>query len=296
VRRLGALALVLFLLSTIPAAASGLDDMGSEQQTEGYGKMFGYVCAVAALGIAIIGGVQIAKQMAAENRRGKKTGIMQEQILDDIPKPKTKRALYLGEKVPDWKLANRLPATEAALEMLAKKDDWFDPPYLIKLATAAFKGVKAAIEGKSTKKIAERLTDEHLEELRGEIAKLKKRGETRVLSSLEVVDVEIVHFEAPASQAKHTFVALISAKSKDFIRDVKTKEVLRGDKKLYAYQEFWKFRRTPERWLVERVYASGDMDRVIGPKNVLTEADLAKFTKTADEAYLREFLQYEDRR
>jgi hypothetical protein len=293
VRRFGAPALFVLLLAAAPALAAGGgindDDMGSEAQTSGYGRLFGYVCAALAVGGLVIGGVQVYKQMAAEHRRGKRTGIMQEEILDDIPKSKTKRALYLGEKVPDWKLANRLPATEAGLAMLAKKDDWFDPPYLAKLAKAAFKGYKEAIESRSTKKIAERLAAECLEQLKEEVAKLKKRGETRVFSDPEIVDIQIVQFEAPASQAKHTFVALVSAKSKDFIRDEKTKEVLRGDKKLYAYQEFWKFRRTKERWLVERVYQSGDMDRVLAPKNVLTEADLAKFTKTADEAYLREY-------
>jgi predicted lipid-binding transport protein (Tim44 family) len=290
VRRFAAPALALSLLAAAPALAANDDDMGSEAQTQGYGKLFGYVCAALAVGGMIIVGVQVGKQMAAESRRGKRTGIMQEQILDDIPKAKTKRALYLGEKVPDWKLANRLPATEAALAMLAKKDDWFDVAYLAKLVKAAFKGSKEAIESKSTKKIAERLGDDYLAQLKEEIGKLKKRGETRVFGDPEIVEIQIVHFEAPASQAKHTFVALVSAKSKDFIRDDKTKEVLRGDKKLYAYQEFWKFRRTKERWLVERVYQSGDMDRVLAPKNVLAEADLAKFTKTAEEeAYLREF-------
>jgi hypothetical protein len=66
--------------------------------------------------------------------------------------------------------------------------------------------------------------------------------------------------------------------------------VLRGDKKYYAYQEFWRFRRTKARWVLERIRPSGDMDTVLGAKNVMTQKDLDKFAKTADEEMLREFV------
>ena len=67
-------------------------------------------------------------------------------------------------------------------------------------------------------------------------------------------------------------------------------EVLRGDKKYYAYQEFWQFRRTKARWVVERIRPSGDMDTVLHAKKVMAQADLDRFAKTADEELLREFV------
>ena len=45
------------------------------------------------------------------------------------------------------------------------------------------------------------------------------------------------------------------------------------------------------RSLVERIRASGDMDMVLEPKNVMTEADLKTFLKEADdEHFVREFV------
>jgi len=288
-RRLPVLALFALLLVVTPALAIDNDDLGSEAQTQGYGHIFGFVLLVAAGGILLLGGIYVFKGMAAEVRRGKTTGVFREAILDDLPKKKP-RALYLGEKVPDWKVANRLKANGAALKFLARSDNWFDVAYLAKVATGAFKAVKAGLEGRASKKIEDRVTPEFLEEIKAEIKRLHKKGELHVFSPVEVEEIEIVHFEAPASQSRHTFTALISAKSRDYFRDDKSGEVLRGDKKYYAYQEFWRFRRTTARWVLERIRPSGDMDTVLGAKNAMAQADLEKFAKSADEELLREFV------
>lgn len=288
-KRLPALALTALLLAAPPALAVDNDDLGSEAQTQGYGHIFGFVLLTAAGGILLLGGIYIVRGMMAEVRRGKSTGIFREAILDDLPKRKP-RALYLGEKVPDWKVANRLKANAAALKFLARSDDWFDVAYLAKVATGAVKGVKAAVEGRSSKKIEDRVAPEFLDEIKAEIKRLHKKGELHVYGPVEVEEVAIVHFEAPASRSGHTFTALVSARSRDYFRDDKSGEVRRGDKKYYAYQEFWRFRRTKARWVLERVRPSGDMDAVIGAKNVMAPADLDKFGKTADEELLREFV------
>lgn len=285
-RRLAALALfALFLAATAVRA----DDMDSEAQQNQYGHIFGYVLVVVAGGVLLLGAVYIFKGMLAEIQRGKTTGVFREAILDDMPKKKP-RALYLGEKVPDWKVANRLKANGPALKFLARSDNWFDTAYLAKVATGAFKAVKAGLEGRTSKKIESRVAPEFLEEIKAEIKRLHKKGELHVFSPVEVEEIAIVHFEAPATVTKHTFTALISAKSRDYFRDDKSGEVRRGDKKYYAYQEFWRFRRTKARWVLERIRPSGDMDTVLAAKNVMTQKDLDKFAKTADEELLREFV------
>jgi hypothetical protein len=290
-RPLPTVTLLLLMLTAGPALAqSGLDNMGSEQQTEGYGKLFGYVCAVVALGAIIFGGVQIAKGMMAEGARGKKVKVFTD-ILDEdeIKKKRREIPLYLGEKVPDWKVKNRLAATKAALKFLGKTDDWWDPKLMAEFARAAFLTVKEGITDRATKKLARRLTDKCLEEIQAEVRKLKKKGELHVLDKMQIEDVQMVHFEAPAGKTNHTFTALISASSRDFFKDDKSGELLRGNKKLYEYQEFWRFRRTKDMWLVERIRPAGDMDMVLEPKNVMTPADLDAFTKDADPEHLREF-------
>jgi hypothetical protein len=84
--------------------------------------------------------------------------------------------------------------------------------------------------------------------------------------------------------------------SRNFYKDEKTGEVLRGDKKLYETQEFWQFRRAKDFWLVERIREAGDMDVVLERKNVLTPKNLAAFSKKADEDHLREFAENKDGR
>jgi hypothetical protein len=289
-RPLRALALLFVLFAATPVRAGGLDDMGSEQQTEGYGKIFGFVCGGVA-GIAVlVGGYIIVKGMMAEHGRGKKTSVFTD-ILDDkdLKKKRREPALRIGEKVPDWKIKNRMAATWAALNVLGKADDWWDPKLMTEFASQAFEIVKAGIEARSTKKLAKRVTPECLAGIKAEIQKLAKKREVHVLDKLEILEVQLVHFEAPASKTKHTFTALISAVSRNFYKDEKTGEVLRGDKKLYETQEFWRFRRAKDFWLVERIREAGDMDVVLEHKNVLTPKDLAAFSKKADEAHLREF-------
>jgi hypothetical protein len=289
-RPLPALAFLLVLTASPALAQSKLDDMGSEQQTEGYGRLFGYVCAVIALGVIIIGGVQIAKGMMAESTRGKKVKVFTD-ILDEdeVKKKKREIPLYLGEKVPDWKVKNRLAATKAALKFLGKADDWWDPKLMAGFAREAYLSVKEGITARATKKLRRLLTEKCLEGIQAEVEKLKKKGELHVLDKLEIEDVQMVHFEAAGPKTNHTFTALISASSRDFYKDDKSGELLRGDKKLYEYQEFWRFRRTKDMWLVERIRAAGDMDMVLEPKNVMSQTDLDRFTKTAEPEYLREF-------
>ena len=290
-RPIAALALLLVLF-TAPSvlAQSGLDDMGSEQQTQGYGALFGVVCALGAGIVIILVIYGVIKGMAAESSRGKKikvfTDILDE---DDIKKKRKEIPLYLGEKVPGWKIKNRLAATKAALKHLGKTDDWWDPKLMAEFACEAFLTVKEGITARATKKMERRLTDKCLEGIRTEVQKLKKKGELHMLDKLEITEVQMVHFECPTGKTNHTFTALISAVSRDFFKDEKSGELLRGDKKLYEYQEFWRFRRTKDMWLVERIRAAGDMDMVLEPKNVMTQAELDKFTKSAEPEHLREF-------
>src|SRR4029079_6855430 len=112
-RRLTALALWLVIFVAAPARAD--DSMDSQQQTEGYGKLFGYVCGVISAGLLLVGAIHVIKGFMAHAARGKRTGALVEEVLDKTPRKE--RALYLGEKVPDWKVANRLAATRGPLKL-----------------------------------------------------------------------------------------------------------------------------------------------------------------------------------
>ena len=289
-RRLTPLALLLVLLTASPAPAMLGDDMGSEQQTEGYGRLFAYVIAAATVIVVILVAKHVIGGMIEESRRGKRV-FVETDILDENPQNRREPDLYLGEKVPEWKIKQRLTATRAALKFLAESDDAFARKGLGSVALKAFRTVKIAVEDRTVKGLDEVVGPKAMEELKDEIKKLKSKGEIRVYGDVDVTGFEVVQVEAPAEKKNHTFTALISAQSKDYIADDKTKKRKRGDKKLYAYAEFWRFRRIKGEWLVERIRASGDMDMVLQPKNVLTEADLKEFLKEADDEHFeREFV------
>lgn len=282
-----ALSLVLFMASTAHATLGA--ELDSEQQTQGYGRIFGFVCAALAVIAVLIVATHVIKGMIAESKRGKKSGRMPETILDNAP-PMKKQALYLGEKVPDWKFANRRAATAAALQFITRNDDWYDEEYITKVVSKAFRTIKGAIEVRSVKKVEHLVTDKCLEELQAEIVRLKKKGDLHLFGQIEVTEVQVVQLKVPAQKLKQTFIALISARSRDFYQDDKTGELLRGDRKTYAYQEFWTFKRSKERWLVESIRTSSDMDNVLAAKNVMSQTDLDNFAKKADAEHVREFV------
>ena len=281
-------ALALLLLAASPALAQIGDDLGSEQQTQGYGRIFGWTCGVASIGAVIFVVFYLIRGSVEESRRGKKKSHMPEIVLDKVPEKK--RVLYLGEKVPTWKTGNRHEATRTGLKFLAYKDETFDETYMTGVVEKVFRAVKAALEERSAKKIERMVTADCLEELQTEIKSLRKKGELHLFGKLEVTEILIVHVEAPAGKENHTFTALIGAKSKDYFQDEKSGEVLKGDKKVYVYQEFWRFRRARDRWYLERIRSSESMDRVLDAKNVLAQADLDKLTKSADPQHVREFV------
>ena len=52
--------------------------------------------------------------------------------------------------------------------------------------------------------------------------------------------------------------------------------------------EFWTFRRSEKRWLVELIRPSTDVDHVLAEKNVMAAIDLEEFAKDADPEFRKE--------
>ncbi len=286
------LALLVVLLLAYPARAEKKEmDMSSEGQVSQYGGIAAYLALSAGALVAILVGYHMLKGMKAEAARGKKSIAFTDKVLDaENKKRKVEVVLFLGEKVPDWKIDNRLKATTAVLKFLSDTDELFAKKFLTKVASQAITIVRTAIETRTTKKIAFILLPDCLEKVKSEISGLGQKKKLRVFGQFEVDRVDIVHVEVPVGKQNHTFTALITATSKDYIKDEKTGEVLKGDKKFYTYQEFWRFRRSKSKWLVERIRPADDMDRVLNEKNVLAQTDLTEFANDAEPEYLREFV------
>jgi Tim44-like domain len=274
--RLPLTALIL-LLSTSPLFA---------RDGEGVNIVAGSACCCVTLLIFVGIPALVFRSFLAELARGRKSGLTDEEVLDELPKKR--QIMFKGEKVPVWRIAARSKATKAILKFLSYTDNWFDRKYLADVVDEAFRLVKESIEARSVREIERRVTPEYLEELRCDLKRLKENQEVHIFGRIEVTDVNVLHVEAPAGKENHTFTALISSQSKDFTEDEETGEVLRDDKKTYAFQEFWTFRRSEKRWLVELIRPSNDLDNVLEAKNVLAPIDLEEFAKDADPEFLKE--------
>jgi len=253
---------------------------------ESWGTAIGYMCGtVTCIGLTVGIPFWIFGRMKAEADRGKRYGPTDEEILEDIPQKKI--VTFRGEKVPDWQIAARQKATKAVLKFLECTDNWFEKKYIADVADEAFRLVKQSVEERSVRGIENRVTPDFLEEVRTEIKKLKKERELHIFGRVQVTDVDVLHVEVPTGKQNHTFTALISAKSRDFFEDDETGELIRGDKKLYMYQEFWTFRRSEKRWLVELVQPTTDAEIVLAAKSVLAKIDYEEFAKDAKKEHLQ---------
>jgi hypothetical protein len=263
-------------------ARTAVGPLFADSNTPYYGG--GCCCFILCLGIFL----WFLKKFVSEFERGRKQGLTDEEIIDDLPKKR--QIMFKGEKVPEWKIAARAKAAKAMLKFLSYTDNWFEKRYLTDVADEAFRLVKEAVEAQSVRGIERRVTPDLLEELRGQIQTDRREQQRHVFGRVEVTDVRPLHVEAPPGKERHTVTALISVKSKDFVEDDETGEVLRGDKRTYAYQEFWTFRRSEKRWLVELIRPSTDLDSVLESKNVMAAIDLEEFAKDADPEFLKEIV------
>jgi predicted lipid-binding transport protein (Tim44 family) len=270
----------LAIAAVLATAAPALADRGDGPGYVPFGCCCGSLFLIIGLPLLIFRG------FLREFARGQKSGPTDEEVLDDLPKKR--QVMFKGEKVPEWKIAGRSKATKAILKFLSYTDNWFERKYVADVADEAFRLVKEAIEEQSVKEIERRVTPELLAELRKEIQEDRKEVQRHVFGRVEVTDVNILHVEAPAGKENHTFTALISAKFKDYVEDDETGELLKGDKKTYAFQEFWSFRRSEKRWLVELIRPSTDIDHVLEAKNVMAGIELEEFAKDAEPEFLRE--------
>lgn len=243
-------------------------------------------CCCGGLFFLIVVPILVFRNFLREMARGHKSGLTDEEILDELPKKP--QVMFKGEKVPEWRISARSKATKAILKFLSYTDNWFERKYVTDVADEAVRLVKEATEARSVRGLERRVTADLLQELTTEIKRLRRDQEVHVFGHVEITDVNVVHVEAPTGKENHTFTALVSAKSKDFVEDEETGEILHGDKKTYAYQEFWTFRRTEKRWLVELIRPSSDLDSILEAKNVLAPIDLEEFSKDADSEFLKE--------
>lgn len=262
---------------------------------EGTAFAVGYVIGfLICFGLSLAIFLYVLKTFLYEQSRGQRRDAFDELPIDDEPQNET--ATTKGEKIPDWKIAHRVKATKAVAKFIAHTDNWYEPRYLLEITEEAVKLVKKAIERRTIQDVEPYVTEDFLEELRTEIKSLRKNRQRRIFSKILLDHFQLIHIAMPVGKANHTFTALLTLKSRDYIEneeeDVEEDEFERErrldrEQKLYQYQEFWSFRRSEKRWLVELVQPSADIDSILEAKNILAKIDFEEFAKDVDKETLQ---------
>ena len=122
-RRLTPLALLLVLLTASPALATLGDEFGSEQQTEGYGRMFAYVLGAAAAIVILLTLKHVIKSTIDESRRGRKV-FVETDILDENPENRREPDPVPRREVPSGRSSSGSRPGPLS-KYLAESDDAF---------------------------------------------------------------------------------------------------------------------------------------------------------------------------
>lgn len=256
------------------------------------GYVLGTLCC---FGLTAIPFFYVLKSFMEEKNRGQRADPTLEEVLDD-GEPRSETAIFKGDKVPDWQIAARVKATRAVAKFIAFTDNWYEHKYLVEIVEEAFQLVKKAIERRTIQDVERHVTADCLDDLSAEIKKLRKARQRRIFRKLVITNFQLIQIEMPVGKENHTFTVLLTAKSRDYIEDeeediddLSESEQFERKKqrKLYAYQEFWTFRRTDKRWLVELIRPSSDVESVLQSKNVLAKIDYEEFAKDADKETLQ---------
>ena len=276
-------------LLLVPLLADRATDRAEAAQLGGgMGSICGVLAAIVVLIVLVVTVIKLI-QMFQYTKREVTHSMRRDLGVPDPDGPRRRRkveVVFRGEKVPEWKIAPRAKATKNVLKFLSERDQWFERKYLTEVAEEAVIVVREATERRSVERVADRLTSEYRDEFGAVVKRLRQEHERHVFEKVVISDVQIVHVEASGEKADHTYTALVDVKSRDYFEDDETGKLVRGDHKVYTCQEFWTFRRSSERWLVELVRPSADLDAVLEAKTVLTAADLATFKADASPATL----------
>ena len=141
------------LASSTAAVAADNDDLRAIGGLRAIGAT---VCCISVLAVCVGIPVWVFRGFLGELARGRKQGLTDEEVLDDLPKKR--QVMFKGERVPEWKIAARGKATQAILKFLSYTDNWFDKKYVADVAEEGFRLVKEAVEARSVKGIERRVT------------------------------------------------------------------------------------------------------------------------------------------
>jgi hypothetical protein len=142
------------------------------------------------------------------------------------------------------------------------EDGYWDPKDLAKRVRGCFPPIQESWEHRRIEESRPYVSDALYERHRMQLEGLEKQGRVNRISNPQLHDVEIVRIHNVADDGEDRFVAYIACSARDWVEDVKTGEVVNGNKQTRSqFEQYWSFSRHPEHgWVLDEIQQRSEGD------------------------------------
>jgi len=150
--------------------------------------------------------------------------------------------------------------TRKLLEFIAQQDSTVSPTLLKKTVESTFRKLQQCWQAREYEPMKPLLMPDLYADHLGQIRGMMRNHEINVISGLQVDAVDLVNVRYTLRKEDREFTALITATARDFYRDDRTSERLRGDQGPAQFQEFWTFQYYHDAWLLREIEQTAESD------------------------------------
>ncbi|WP_020471247.1 TIM44-like domain-containing protein [Zavarzinella formosa] len=212
------------------------------------------------------------KSLTSVFHRGRSIAL-EEQMREDRKrrgekKPDPVRAV--GDTIPDWKIVKKAEAALAVMKFLDKEDPQFDVRRLPKRVEATIIVMRKSFEEEKLMGLRKNLTPAFFKATKKRLDELRERGERQIYGDLDVRKITVLHVESPENDGPARVTALVSVKSRDYVRLKKTKKVIRGEENEWVVvREIWVFQWDGERWRADDILSPEIIDDILARPHII---------------------------
>ena len=157
-------------------------------------------------------------------------------------------------------VAGKAGKTARMLEFLARQDPLLRPAELQKTVQATFLKLQECWTARDYAPMQPLLMADLYAQHCAQIAGMKRNHEINVIASLQVLRIDLVNVRYMNKPEQSEFTALITARARDYYKDDRTGNFVRGDGAAATFQEFWTFQRQGSGWVLREIEQTRESD------------------------------------
>jgi hypothetical protein len=161
-----------------------------------------------------------------------------------------KKQDVLNYRVPKAKYEAKAKATEKLLTELSQADPAFEINQLKSTVSTAFLTLQKCWQARNYEQMSPFASPAMAANHQHQIESMRRNHEINCIENVNINEIRFVHLQHLPDQNLNTFTAVIEATAKDFYVNDQTQAFIRGDASPEPFQEFWRFQRLQDRWLL----------------------------------------------